>query len=61
MTAQVLQALAESFIRDVLGAYTDLLGIGLPIVLFIGASNVAINIIVSAFFGGRLVIGGHKQ
>ena len=45
------------FISDVLDGYKSIVAIGCPIVFFIGACNVAINIIVTAFFGGGLRIG----
>lgn len=47
----------SQFISDVLAAYTRLLAAGLPITFFIGAVNVALNIMISAAFGGKLRIG----
>lgn len=48
-------------IQDVLTAYKDLLSLGLPIALVIGACNLACNTIITAFFTGKLRFGGRHH
>ena len=47
----------QEFINLVLQGYGDILAVSLPIALFIGACNVAANLLISACFGGKLRIG----
>lgn len=47
----------NTFVSGVLAAYTDLLRVGLPVAFFIAACNIGINIIITAFSGGKLRIG----
>lgn len=39
-------------------AYARLVAASMPIVLFIGACNIGINILINAAFHGKLKIGG---
>lgn len=48
----------NAFVVMVIEAYGEIVRIALPICLFIASCNIGINIIVSAFTGGRLHIGG---
>lgn len=50
----------NTFVQACLTAYKDIIVVALPIVFVIGASNLCINIIVDAFFHGKLHIGGRK-
>ena len=52
---------SAEFIEAVLNGYQSLLISCLPIVFFIGACNMAINIILGAFMNGSLRIGGHHR
>ena len=52
---------SAEFIEAVLNGYQSLLIACLPIVFFIGACNMAINIILGAFMNGSLRIGGHHR
>lgn len=47
----------QEFINYVLGGYQDMISAGLPVAFFIAACNVAFNIIISSFSGGRLRFG----
>lgn len=44
--------------NDLIALYVDMLGVCLPITLFFGLSNLAINMFVNAFFHGKLRMGG---
>lgn len=46
------------FVVAAIQAYASLLALALPVTFFIGASNMAINILFNAFFHGKLKIGG---
>ena len=48
----------ENFISEVFSAYASIITMGLPVAFFIGACNIAFNIICNAFFSGTLKIGG---
>lgn len=41
-------------------AYARLVAVAMPIVFFIGACNIGINIIINAAFHGKLKIGGRS-
>lgn len=46
------------FVQACIDAYASLVGLAMPVVLFIGSCNIAINMLVSAFMGGKIRIGG---
>ena len=48
---------AQDFYNEVISGYFELIKAGLPVALFIAASNVGFNILISAFSGGRLRFG----
>lgn len=48
----------NDFVQACISAYIDVIEIALPITFFIAGCNIAINMIVGAFTGGRLHIGG---
>ena len=48
----------NDFVVMVIQAYGEIIKIALPICFFIAACNIGINMIVSAFTGGRLHMGG---
>lgn len=50
--------LDNPFVSVVIECYAEVISIALPITLFIGACNIGINVIVSAFLGGRIHLGG---
>lgn len=47
----------EDFIFSVMHGYEDMIEAGLPIAFFIAACNIAFNLIITAFSGGRLRFG----
>lgn len=49
-----------NFVQWCIDAYTRLIAVCMPIVFFIGACNMAINILINAAFHGKLHIGGEK-
>ncbi len=51
----------DAVVQEVLTGYIEIIKAGLPIAFIIGASNLAINMIFNAFFGGRLSIGGKSH
>lgn len=46
------------FIQAVIDAYTKLISACMPLVFFVGACNLSINILINAAFQGKLKIGG---
>lgn len=48
---------ANDYISAVITGYGDILAYCFPVAMIIAACNIAINIIVTAFCGGGLVIG----
>lgn len=50
----------SDFVQACIHAYGELVGLAMPVVLFIGGCNIAINLIVNAFMGKGLHIGGGK-
>lgn len=48
----------NEFVVAVITAYGEVISVALPITFFIAACNIGINVIVSAFLGGRLHLGG---
>ena len=46
------------FYQWAIDAYAKLIAACMPIVFFIGACNMAINILINAAFHGKLKIGG---
>lgn len=45
-------------IEEMTGLYVQMLQVCLPITVFFGVSNIVVNMFTSAFFGGKLKIGG---
>lgn len=48
------------FVQACIQAYAQLIALAAPVVLFIGGCNIGINIVVNAFMGKGLHIGGGK-
>lgn len=48
----------SEFVRIVIEGYKDVVVLAVPVTFFIAACNIGINMIVSAFMGGRLHMGG---
>lgn len=48
----------NAFVLGVIDMYEQLLALCLPIVFFIAACNIGINMLVTAFVSGKLRIGG---
>ena len=51
----------SEFIQAALTGYQNILVACLPVVFFIGACNMGINILLGAFFHGSLKIGGRSR
>lgn len=49
---------ASEYVSAVMDAYGTLLLYAMPVAALIGMCNIGINIILTAFFGGGLHIGG---
>ena len=52
---------SSDFYTEVLTGYMAMLQAGLPVAFFISACNIAFNLIISAFSGGRLRFGRGGQ
>lgn len=48
------------FVQAVIDAYGKLVAASMPLVFFIGACNLSINILINAAFQGKLKIGGRS-
>lgn len=51
----------SEFVQATIDAYASVLAITIPIAFTIGACNICFNIICSAFFNGKLHIGGRGR
>lgn len=47
----------SDFISNCIQGYSDMISAGLPVAFFIAACNIAFNLIITAFSGGRLRFG----
>lgn len=47
-------------IPDIVLTYVSIIGFAVPISLVFGLSNIAVNMILTAAFGGGIRIGGRK-
>lgn len=48
------------FVQAAIYAYSRLVALAMPVVLLIGSCNIGINMIIGAFMGGKLRIGGRN-
>lgn len=50
----------NAFVIQCIRSYGELIAVGLPIAFCIGAANLCINMLIDAFFHGKLHIGGRS-